>query len=121
VACIDFEKQGGLVPVVVQSLLDGAVLMLAYADRRAIEKTMETGLAHFYSRSRRRLWMKGEESGNLLHVAAILTDCDHDAVLYMVVEGGPACHTGRRSCFHNLVWLAGGGATASSRRRPRPC
>ena len=101
---IDFQKGGGLVPVVVQDAISGEVLMLGYADRRAVELTMETGLAHFYSRSRRRLWMKGETSGNTLRVVDLTADCDYDAIFYLVVPTGNTCHTGKWSCFHNYVW-----------------
>jgi phosphoribosyl-AMP cyclohydrolase len=75
--------------------------MLAYADREALRLTAETGFAHFWSRSRRRLWRKGEESGNVQRVVEIRVDCDGDAVLYRVKPAGPACHTGNYTCFHN--------------------
>ncbi|MGC9178062.1 MAG: phosphoribosyl-AMP cyclohydrolase [Conexivisphaera sp.] len=101
---IDFQKGGGLVPVVVQDAVSGEILMLGYADRRAVELTMETGLAHFYSRSRRRLWMKGETSGNTLRVVDLTADCDYDAIFYLAVPAGNTCHTGKWSCFHNYVW-----------------
>ncbi|MGC8969221.1 MAG: phosphoribosyl-AMP cyclohydrolase [Conexivisphaera sp.] len=101
---LDFEKGGGLVPVVVQDAVSGEILMLGYADRRALELTLETGLAHFYSRSRRRIWMKGETSGNVLRVVDVTADCDRDAVFYLAVPSGNTCHTGRWSCFHNSVW-----------------
>jgi len=101
---IDFGKQGGLVPVVVQDASSGEVLMLGYADRRALELTMSTGFAHFYSRSRRRLWMKGETSGNVLRVLDVTADCDRDAVFYLAVPAGNTCHTGRWTCFHNAIW-----------------
>ncbi|MGB9733119.1 MAG: phosphoribosyl-AMP cyclohydrolase [Conexivisphaera sp.] len=101
---IDFQKGGGLVPVVVQDAISGEILMLGYADRRAVELTMKTGLAHFYSRSRRRLWMKGETSGNTLRVVDLTTDCDYDAIFYLAVPAGNTCHTGKWSCFHNYIW-----------------
>ena len=97
---IDFDERG-LVPVVVQDARTAEVLMLAYADAEAIERTRETGEAHFYSRSRRALWHKGATSGNVQRVRAIRLDCDADAVLYLVDPAGPACHTGARTCFHN--------------------
>ncbi len=100
---IDFEKQDGLVPVVVQDASTGRILMLGYANREALELTLETGYAHFYSRSRRRLWMKGETSGNRVKVLRIEYDCDSDTVLYLAVPDGPVCHTGRYSCFHNAL------------------
>lgn len=86
-------------PVVVQAAADGTVLMLAWADASALEATSRSGQAHFWSRSRGRLWRKGETSGNVMHVESVATDCDEDALLYRVHPTGPACHTGRRSCF----------------------
>ncbi|MDR5683400.1 MAG: bifunctional phosphoribosyl-AMP cyclohydrolase/phosphoribosyl-ATP diphosphatase HisIE [Armatimonadota bacterium] len=103
----------GLVPVVVQDRCTGAVLMLAYADAAAIARTERTGLAHFWSRSRGRPWQKGETSGHVLRVHRILTDCDGDAVLYVVDPSGPACHTGERSCFHRDLSGARGVAPAA--------
>jgi phosphoribosyl-ATP pyrophosphohydrolase/phosphoribosyl-AMP cyclohydrolase len=90
----------GLVPVIAQDANTGEVLMLAYANAEAIDRTRETGLAHFWSRSRGALWRKGDTSGNGLRVRSTLIDCDGDAVLYVVDPEGPACHTGERSCFH---------------------
>ncbi|RMH53963.1 MAG: bifunctional phosphoribosyl-AMP cyclohydrolase/phosphoribosyl-ATP diphosphatase HisIE [Candidatus Hydrogenedentota bacterium] len=90
----------GLVPVVCQEISSGIVLMVAYANAEAVEKTVETGEAHFFSRSRNRLWKKGETSGNILRVCRILVDCDSDTLLYRVEPAGPACHTGHRSCFY---------------------
>ncbi len=89
----------GLVPVVVQDIRTKDVLMLAYADAAALEKTRTTKKAWFYSRSRKRLWMKGETSGNVMAVRRIRWDCDQDAALYEVEPIGPACHTGRDTCF----------------------
>lgn len=105
---IDFEKGGGLVPVVVQDAVTREVLMVGYANREAIEKTIETGYAHFWSRSRGRLWMKGETSGNVVRVEEILVDCDGDAVVYVARPSGPVCHTGSRSCFFRGYKLAPG-------------
>ncbi|MDI7277752.1 MAG: phosphoribosyl-AMP cyclohydrolase [Anaerolineae bacterium] len=99
--------EGGLVPVVVQDEQAGLVLMLAYADRQALSRTLETGLAHFWSRSRGRLWCKGESSGHRLHVVEVWVDCDGDALLYRVRPQGPACHTGRTSCFYRQVDAGG--------------
>lgn len=93
-------KVGGLRPVVVQDRRSGQVLMLAYANDEALQRTREVGLAHFWSRSRNALWRKGETSGHSLHVFQILQDCDGDALLYVVDPQGPACHTGELSCFH---------------------
>lgn len=101
----------GLLPVVVQDVASGAVLMLAYADRQAVERTLETAEAHFWSRSRRRLWKKGETSGHVLDVIEVRTDCDHDALLVRALPRGPACHRETRSCFEpnaarlELGWL----------------
>jgi imidazoleglycerol phosphate synthase cyclase subunit/phosphoribosyl-ATP pyrophosphohydrolase len=91
--------QNGLVPVITRDVATGKVLTLAWANADAIAKTRETGLAHFYSRSRKALWRKGETSGNIQRVAGISIDCDADAVLYDVRPSGPACHTGAESCF----------------------
>lgn len=94
----------GLVPVVVQDAETGQVLMMAYANAQAVEKTRDTGWAHFWSRSRQTLWKKGETSGNALKVLAVLGDCDEDALLYQVRPQGPTCHTGNNSCFHHPQW-----------------
>lgn len=102
----------GLLPVVVQDETSGAVLMLAYADREAVERTLATGEVHFWSRSRQTLWRKGETSGNVLRVVSITADCDGDALLVRARPAGPTCHTGSRSCFEpnparlELGWLA---------------
>ena len=101
---LDFAKQDGLVPVVVQDAADGAVLMLAYMNREAFDKTLETGTATFWSRSRKKLWLKGESSGNVQKVREIAIDCDSDTVLLKVEQvGGAACHEGYRSCFFRRV------------------
>ncbi len=89
----------GLVPIVAQDAETGEVLMLAYASREAVERTIETGEAHYHSRSRGELWRKGETSGNTQRVVDVRLDCDGDALLYRVEPAGPACHTGERSCF----------------------
>ncbi|MCS6767240.1 MAG: phosphoribosyl-AMP cyclohydrolase [Candidatus Nitrosocaldus sp.] len=99
---VDF-KSDGLVPVIVQDATSKDVLMLAYANREALQLTIQTGKAWFWSRSRKRLWMKGEESGNVQYVKDVLVDCDSDALIYMVESSGPACHTGNRTCFHNRL------------------
>jgi phosphoribosyl-ATP pyrophosphohydrolase/phosphoribosyl-AMP cyclohydrolase len=93
----------GLVPVVAQERLSGDVLMLAWANRDALEQTLLSGQAHYYSRSRRTLWRKGETSGHEQRVVEIRLDCDGDAVLYRVEQTGPACHTGTRTCFSKAV------------------
>jgi phosphoribosyl-AMP cyclohydrolase len=93
----------GLLTAVVQHAATGEVLMVAFMDREALDKTRETGLAHFHSRSRGRLWMKGETSGHVLHVQDILVDCDQDALVVKALPEGPACHTGARSCFYRAL------------------
>jgi phosphoribosyl-ATP pyrophosphohydrolase/phosphoribosyl-AMP cyclohydrolase len=95
---LDFAKGGGLVTVVTQDVESGAVLMVAHADREALERTIATGEMHYRSRTR-GLWHKGATSGNVQHVVALLPDCDGDAILARVRSPGPACHTGTRSCF----------------------
>jgi phosphoribosyl-ATP pyrophosphohydrolase/phosphoribosyl-AMP cyclohydrolase len=89
----------GLLSVAVQDAEDGEVLMLAWANAEALEATERTGEAHFWSRSRDRLWRKGETSGNVMQVVSLATDCDGDAILYRVRPAGPACHEGTRTCF----------------------
>jgi phosphoribosyl-AMP cyclohydrolase len=102
---IDFSKGGGLIPVIVQDNDTDVVLMLGYMDQDAFNKTLETGYVYFWSRSRKKLWLKGEESGNKFRVASITTDCDSDAILVKIkLIGSAACHTGNYSCFSNNVW-----------------
>ena len=101
----------GLVPVVAQDAATGDVLTLAYANREAVEKSLSTGEAHYYSRSRAELWRKGATSGNTQRVVEMRIDCDGDALLYRVEPRGPACHTGERTCF--FTTLSGDGTTAS--------
>ncbi len=97
---LDFDKSGGLVPAIIQDAETGKVLMLAYMNKTAWEKTLETGKAWFYSRSRDKQWMKGEESGNVQNVKEIFVDCDEDTVLLKVEQvGKAACHKGYVSCF----------------------
>jgi phosphoribosyl-ATP pyrophosphohydrolase/phosphoribosyl-AMP cyclohydrolase len=103
---ISFDESG-VAPVVMQDAETGEVLTLAYANREAVEKTLESGEAHFYSRSRGSLWRKGETSGNTQKVAEVRLDCDSDSLLYKVHPEGPACHTGEHSCFYTT--LAGEG------------
>lgn len=95
--------QTGLVPVITVSDRDGEVLMLAYMDEEAFGKTMETGLMHYHSRSRNQLWLKGETSGNVQRVVSARVDCDADTLLFRIDEAGPACHTGRRTCFYRTL------------------
>ena len=101
---LDFSKINGLVPVIVQDYQDGRVLMLAFMDQRAWKKTLETGKATYFSRSRQTIWTKGETSGHLQLVREVLIDCDNDTVLLKVEQvGQAACHTGYRSCFFRKV------------------
>ena len=100
---IDWTKSD-LIPAIVQDSSSNKVLMLAYMNKEAVELTLSTNLAHYYSRSRQKMWKKGESSGNLQHVKEIYLDCDLDTVLLKVVQdGGCACHTGRESCFFNRI------------------
>jgi len=101
---IDFAKEGGLIPAIVQDWKTGEVLMVAYMNADSWAKTQETGKAWFWSRSRKKLWLKGETSGHLQRVKEVYLDCDNDALLLKVEQvGGAACHTGFRSCFHRRI------------------
>lgn len=127
---------GGLVAAVVQDVADGRVLMVAWQDAEAIEATLRTNEMHFHSRSRGRLWRKGETSGNVLRVVSASVDCDGDALLWTVAPTGPACHTGARSCFdapddvadgpvkgpaaQGFAWLETLWSTIEERARLRP-
>ena len=104
-AHIKFDAEG-LVPVVAQESRSGDVLMVAYADREALKQTRASGLAHYFSRSRRALWQKGATSGHIQRVREIRLDCDGDTVLLLVDQQGVACHTGRRNCFFR-AWRDG--------------
>ncbi|GBD93368.1 phosphoribosyl-ATP pyrophosphatase [bacterium BMS3Abin05] len=95
--------QNELLPAILQDVHTGQVLMLGYMNKEAYGKTLETGLAHFYSRSRKKLWLKGETSGNFQHVKEIRIDCDSDSILLKVDPDGPTCHTGHQSCFYRAV------------------
>ena len=106
---LDFEKRGGLIPVVVQEASSGHILMLGYANQEAVDKTISSGLATFYSTSRKELWTKGLTSGDQLKMINIFTDCDQDALIYQVeMMGSGACHTKneeqetRKSCFYRV-------------------
>jgi phosphoribosyl-ATP pyrophosphohydrolase/phosphoribosyl-AMP cyclohydrolase len=103
----------GLVPVVAQDHRNGNILMLAWATREALEKTASTGEAHYWSRSRKALWRKGESSGHTQQVEEIRLDCDGDTVLYRVTQQGPACHTGQPTCFSTVVRKDGSVTTES--------
>ena len=100
---LDFKKGNGLIPVVVQDFESKELLMVAYVNKEALMKTMDTGYAHYWSRSRKKLWMKGETSGHTQKIKSILVDCDYDTLLYLVVQRGPACHTNKPTCFHNKL------------------
>jgi phosphoribosyl-AMP cyclohydrolase / phosphoribosyl-ATP pyrophosphohydrolase len=104
---LKFDERG-LVTVVAQDRASGDVLMVAHANAAALARTQETGLAHFWSRSRGALWQKGETSGHRLRVREVRADCDRDAILYVVEPEGPACHTGSRTCFGDAPVTAGG-------------
>lgn len=106
---IDFEKSGGLIPAIIQDAQTLEVLMLGYMNEEAWQKTQAEGRVTFFSRSKNRLWTKGEESGNFLEVVSTHMDCDHDTVLIKAQPKGPTCHTGSRSCFntgynHNFIF-----------------
>lgn len=97
-SALKYDSQG-LVAVIAQDAETGEVRMMGYADETAIERTLSTGLAHFYSRSRQELWKKGESSGNTLQIRDVWVDCDGDTLIYMVDPAGPSCHTGAQTCF----------------------
>ncbi len=119
---LDWEKNNGLLPAVVQHALTGDVLMLAYANRAALLRTLQEGQAVFFSRSRACLWLKGETSGNTLAVESVSADCDHDSLLYRVIPAGPACHRGTASCFSAPAGgaLSGLEAVIEQRMRDQP-
>lgn len=96
---VDFNKMNGLVPAIVQDALTGRILMQGYMNEEALEKTKETGMVTFFSRSKNRLWTKGETSGNFMELVSILVDCDGDAFLIKANPKGPVCHTGADTCF----------------------
>jgi phosphoribosyl-AMP cyclohydrolase len=102
---MDFSKLGGLIPAVVQDDVTGEVLMVGFMNEEALGRTLDTGFATFFSRSRNALWTKGETSGNLLQVSTLLADCDEDTVLLKVTRlgDGIVCHTGERTCFYRKV------------------
>lgn len=98
-----FQKSN-LIPVIIQHWQTREVLMLGFTDREAVERTLQTKTAWFWSRSREKLWNKGETSGHFLHVKKVVTDCDTDTLLYLCDPEGPTCHTGANSCFFNTIW-----------------
>ena len=112
---VDWQKLGGLLPAIVQDAGDGAVLMLAYMNEEALSLTLQTGYAHYFSRSKGRIWKKGESSGHVQLVKSAFLDCDNDALLLKVEQcGGSACHTGSRSCFFKEISLQKGGENVGS-------
>jgi phosphoribosyl-ATP pyrophosphohydrolase/phosphoribosyl-AMP cyclohydrolase len=132
-AAVAWPQPPGQIPAVVQDRADGRVLMLAWVDREALEATLATGEVHFHSRSRDRLWRKGETSGNVLRLVSVATDCDADALLLTVDPAGPTCHRGTRSCFdlaavptsapagpQGFAWLETLWATIAERAATRP-
>ncbi|MCU0845041.1 MAG: phosphoribosyl-AMP cyclohydrolase [Spirochaetes bacterium] len=101
---LDFEKSGGLIPAIAQDYTTGEVLMMAFINRESWELTLSTGIVHYWSRSRNKLWKKGESSGNVQEVKEVRVDCDSDCVLLKIDQiGEAACHTGFRSCFYRVV------------------
>jgi phosphoribosyl-AMP cyclohydrolase / phosphoribosyl-ATP pyrophosphohydrolase len=115
---VEFDENG-LVPVIAQDAATGDVLTLAYANREAVEKTLASGEAHYYSRSRSELWRKGATSGNTQRVVEVRLDCDGDALLYRVEPRGPACHTGEESCFFTTLAGEGVGVTTADEQEVR--
>lgn len=103
---LDFSKLDGLVPAVVQHHQTGELLMVGFMNAEAWEKSRATGLVTFYSRTRQKLWTKGETSGDVLRIKRVLVDCDADTVLFQADPAGPTCHTGEQSCFFREVWVA---------------
>ena len=101
VSKLDFTKNNGLIPVIVQDYKTNAILMQAYANKEAVDLTLKTKKATYWSRSRNEIWVKGETSGNTQKVVSVFADCDFDSLLYVVEQTGPACHTGEYSCFYN--------------------
>jgi len=100
---LDFKKGNGLIPVVVQDAKTKATLMLAYANKEAVELTLKTKKATYWSRSRKELWIKGATSGNTQKIISVSADCDYDALLYVVEQTGVVCHTGAPTCFFNKL------------------
>ena len=121
----DFSKLGGLVPAVIQSASNKNVLMVGFMNKEAYEKTLSTGLVTFFSRTRNKLWTKGEESGHFLRVMSVYRDCDNDTLLILAEPNGPACHLGNESCFSDtrytgISFLIDLEAVIESRKREMP-
>ena len=100
---VDFEKNDGIIPAIAQDATTNEVLMMAYMDRQSLSLTLSTGYAHYYSRSKQKLWKKGETSGHTQEIVDVLLDCDNDTVLLKINQEGVACHTGRKSCFFTSI------------------
>lgn len=100
---VNFNKTDGLIPVVAQDSKTNEILMLAYVNEEALNLTISTGFAHYYSRSRKQLWKKGETSGHIQKIVEIRVDCDQDSLVYKVAQTGGACHTGYFSCFYRIM------------------
>lgn len=101
---IDFKKENGLIPAIIQDYKSGEVLMLGFMNQESLQKTLESGWVYFWSRSKNKLWMKGEESGNKLKVREMFQDCDKDALLIKIeLIGKSVCHTGNRTCFYEQI------------------
>lgn len=100
---LNFDKMGGLIPVIIQEVGTDEILMLGFMNKEAFEKTKETGKVTFWSRTRNTIWTKGETSGNTLEVKEIFSDCDEDTLLIKAKAAGPTCHTGKKSCFFNRI------------------
>ena len=109
IPCLKYNENG-LIPAIAQDAETGAVLMMAWMNAEALKKTLQTGQAHYWSRSREELWHKGASSGGIQHVRGVYVDCDQDALLLMVAQdGGGACHTGRKTCFYRELKTDAGG------------
>ena len=114
---LDFDKGGGLIPAIVQDATSNEVLMVAYVNRESLDKTMQTGRMHYFSRSRNTIWMKGETSGHVQEVQSVLLDCDGDALVFKIKQiGGAACHTGYNSCFYRRLEDDGSAQVIKPRR-----
>jgi len=100
---VDFAKNNGIVPAIAQDAKTNEVLMMAYMDKESLELTLKTGFAHYYSRSKQKLWKKGETSGHTQEIVDVLIDCDNDTILLKINQEGVACHTGRKSCFFTSI------------------
>ena len=100
---IDFDKNDGIVPAIAQDANTNEVLMMAYMNKQSLELTLSTGFAHYFSRSKQKLWKKGETSGHTQEITDIMVDCDNDTILLKINQQGVACHTGRKSCFFKSI------------------